>query len=183
MRIAFTGDLGYELHMSVEYQRSICHALKQAGSDLVLCGARALDSLRLEKGYGRWGTDFTADTTPIEAGLDRFVAMDKGQFIGRDALIKTHNTGPRYRLVTLLVDADGADCTGNKPVLKNGEVVGTVSSGGFGHHVGESIALADIDPQVDPVDDDFDVEILGVLRRARIAPQAPFDPLNERLRG
>ena len=183
MRIAFTGDLGYELHMSVEYQRSICHALKQAGSDLVLCGARALDSLRLEKGYGRWGTDFTADTTPFEAGLDRFVAMDKGQFIGRDALLKTHNTGPRYRLVTLLVDADDADCTGNKPVLKNGEVVATVSSGGFGHHVGESIALADIDPQVDPVDDDFDVEILGVLRRARIAPQAPFDPLNERLRG
>ncbi len=185
MRIAFTGDLGYELHMGVEYQRSIYHALKQAGSDLglVLCGARALDSLRLEKGYGRWGTEFTADTTPFEAGLARFVAMDKGHFIGRDALLKAHNTGPRYRLVTLLVDADDADCTGNEPVLKNGEVVGTVSSGGFGHHVGKSIALAYIDPQVDPADGNLDVEILGAMRCARIAPQEPFDPLNERLRG
>ncbi len=77
----------------------------------------------------------------------------------------------------------GADCSGNEPVLKNGEVVGTVSSGGFGHHVGESIALAYIDPQVNPADGDLDVEILGVMRRARIAPQTPFDPLNGRLRG
>ncbi len=185
MRIAFTGDLGYEIHMGAEYQRSIYLALKEAGADLGLtpCGARALDSLRLEKGYGRWGSEFTADTTPFEAGLDRFVAMDKGDFMGREALLKAHNSGPRYRLVTLLVEADDADCTGNEPVLRDGGVVGVVSSGGFGHHVGESIALAFIDPALDSTAGTFEVEILGVMRRARIVPQAPFDPQNERLRG
>ncbi len=185
MRIAFTGDLGYEIHVGRDDLQSLYRALKTAGEDLELaaCGARALDSLRLEKGYGRWGAEFTADTTPFEAGLGRFVAMDKGDFIGRDALRKAHNQGPRYRLVTLLVDADDADAWGNEPVLMNGEVVGTVSSGGFGHHVGRSIALAYLDPGIELASPSLHVEILGELRRARVASKAPFDPDNKRLLG
>lgn len=185
MRVAFTGDLGYELHMPAERQRAIYFALRAAGEDLglTLCGARALDSLRLEKGYGRWGAEFTADTTPAEAGLDRFVAMDKGDFMGREALARAGNRGPRHRLATLIVEADDADCWGNEPVLRNGEVVGVVSSGGYGHHVRRSIALAYLDPGL--VDDpgDLTVEILGETRPATIVREAPFDPANERLRG
>ena len=185
MRIAFTGDLGYEIHVGRDNLKALYCALTAAGTDvdLVACGARALDSLRLEKGYGRWGAEFTADTTPFEAGLGRFVAMDKGDFIGRDALLKAHNQGPRYRLCTLLVDADDADAWGNEPVLMNGGVVGTVSSGGFGHHVGHSIALAYLDPGIDLVSSSLHVEILGEPRRARLAPEAPFDPDNTRLLG
>ena len=108
--------------------------------------------------------------------------MDKGDFIGRDALRKAHNQGARYQLATLLVDADDADAWGNEPVLMNGEVVGTVSSGGFGHHVEQSIALAYLDPGIDPASP-LHVEILGVLRQARIASKAPFDPDNKRLLG
>ena len=185
MRIAFTGDLGYEFHVPAEHQRALYRALRAAGEDLglALCGARALDSLRLEKGYGRWGSEYTADTTPAEAGLDRFVAMDKGDFIGREALVRAGNEGPRYRIATMIVDAADADCWGNEPVLKNGEVVGVVSSGGYGHHVGRSIAMVYLDPDIAEDQGDLSVEILGEMRPATIAAEAPFDPANERLRG
>ncbi|MBC6440663.1 MAG: GcvT family protein [Rhodospirillales bacterium] len=185
MRIAFTGDLGYELHMPSEYQRTLYHALCAGGEDLglTLCGARALDSLRLEKGYGRWGTEFTADTTPQEAGMDRFVAMDKGDFIGREALIRAGNEGPRYRMATMVIDADGADCWGNEPVLQDGKLVGVVSSGGYGHHVNRSIAMVYLDPDLADDASGLTVEILGEMRSAAIASEAPFDPENARLRG
>jgi dimethylglycine dehydrogenase len=185
MRISFTGDLGYEIHLAAEYQRALFHALKAAGEDLgiTLCGARALDALRLEKGYGRWGSEFTADTTPEEAGLDRFVAMDKGDFVGREALVAAHNQGPRYRIATMIVDADKADCWGNEPVLQNGNVVGVVSSGGFGHHVDKSIAMVFLNPDMPEDPGPLEVEILGEMRSAHIVTEAPFDPENARLRG
>lgn len=185
MRISFTGDLGYEIHLAAEYQRALFHALMEAGKDLgiTLCGARALDALRLEKGYGRWGSEFTADTTPEEAGLDRFVAMDKGDFVGREALIAAHNTGPRYRIATMIVDATEADCWGNEPVLQNGKVVGVVSSGGFGHHVEKSIAMVFLNPDMPEDPGPLEVEILGEMRSAHIVTEAPFDPENARLRG
>jgi len=185
MRIAFTGDLGWELHVPAEYQRALFHALMEAGADLglTLAGSRALDSLRLEKSYGRWGTEFTADTTPREAGLDRFVAMDKGNFVGREALERADNEPPRYRLATLTVDTTEADCWGNEPVLQDGKVVGVVSSGGYGHHVDRSIAMVYVDPDLDAGAGDLTVEILGEMRQARVQPQALFDPENERLRG
>ena len=184
MRISFTGDLGYEIHLPAEYQRALYHALREAGEDLglTLCGARALDALRLEKGYGRWGSEFTADTTPEEAGLDRFVAMDKGEFVGRAALAKVHNEGPRYRMATVIVDAKDADCWGNEPVLKDGEVVGVVSSGGYGHHVDKSIAMVFLNPDLDDTTD-LSVEILGEMRPAQVVKEPPFDPENARLRG
>lgn len=185
MRISFTGDLGYEIHLAAEYQRTLFHALSKAGEDLglTLCGARALDALRLEKGYGRWGTEFTADTTPQEAGLDRFVAMDKGDFVGREALTKAHNKGPRYKLATMVVDADKADCWGNEPVLQNNKVVGVVSSGGYGHHVEKSIAMVFLNPDLAADAGDLEVEILGQMRPAKLLQEALFDPENKRLRG
>ena len=185
MRVSFTGDLGYELHMPAEYQMHVYDTLRKAGADmgLSLAGGRALDSLRLEKSYGRWGMEFTADTTPFEAGLDRFVKLDKGDFIGRAGLIASHNQGLRWKLVTMTVDADGADCWANEPVLLNGEVAGVVSSGGYGHVVDKSIALAYLNPDVDVSADGFAIEILGDMRPARVEPEALFDPANERLRG
>jgi len=185
MRIAFTGDLGYELHVPAEFQRALWHGLREAGADLglTLAGSRALDSLRLEKSYGRWGTEFTADTTPMESGLDRFVKLDKGSFIGREALERAGNEGPRYRLATLTVDTDKADCWGSEPVLQDGKVVGVVSSGGYGHHVDRSIAMVYVNPDLADDAGGLEVEILGEMRKAKLQPQALFDPGNERLRG
>jgi dimethylglycine dehydrogenase len=185
MRVSFTGDLGYELHVPAEYQMHLYDTLRKAGAEfgLTLAGGRALDSLRLEKSYGRWGLEFTADTTPFEAGLDRFVKLDKGEFVGRDGLAARHNQGLRWKLATMTVEADGADCWSNEPILLDGEVAGVVSSGGYGHVVGKSIALAYLYPDVDPTADGFAIEILGDMRPAKVEPEPLFDPKNERLRG
>ena len=184
LRVAYTGDLGYETHFPIAYQLALFEALRTAGADLglTLVGARAMDSLRLEKSYGRWGAEYTADTTPYEAGLDRFVRLDKGDFVGRDALQRRQNEGPRYVLVTLAVAADDADCVGNEPVWRNGDVIGAVTSGGFGHSVGQSIALAYVRPGLEPDGRDLAVEILGERRPARLVAGCLFDPQGARLR-
>lgn len=184
LRVAYTGDLGYEIHFPLADQPALFAAMLEAGRDLglVLVGARAMDSLRLEKSYGRWGAEYTADTTPQEAGLDRFVQLDKGEFVGRDALLRRQNQGPRYRLVTFTVDATDADCVGSEPVWHDGAVIGSVSSGGFGHTVGKSIALAYVKPGFDRPGDGFAVEILGEKRPAELVAHCLFDPAGARLR-
>lgn len=185
LRVAYTGDLGYEIHFPIEHQAPLFHAIREAGRDLglVLVGARAMDSLRLEKSYGRWGAEYTADTTPYEAKLDRYVRLDKGDFVGRDALLRSREERLRYSLVTLTVDAADADCVGSEPVWYDGRVVGSVSSGGFGHTVGRSIALAYVTPEFDRPGDGFAIEILGEKRAARLEARCLFDPDGLRMRG
>src|SRR5262249_62266804 len=115
-RINFVGELGWELHHPIEYQIGVYDALREAGRELGLVdfGLRAMDSLRLEKAYRAWGADINTEVTPLEAGLERFVAFDKGDFIGRDALLRQRREGLSKRLVTLSVDARDADCWGNE---------------------------------------------------------------------
>src|SRR5439155_10068900 len=141
LRVSYVGELGFELHHPLELQRTLSDRLSEAGADLGLVdfGYRALDSLRLEKAYRLWGADMSADYPPLEAGLERFVAFDKGDFVSRDALLARE---PRIRLSTLVVDADGADAHGYEPVHVGGELVAYVMAGGYGHTVSESIALA-----------------------------------------
>ena len=118
LRINFVGELGWELHHPIEYQTGLYDALKTAGAGLGLAdfGLRAMDSLRLEKAYRAWGADLNTEVTPLEAGLERFVAFDKGDFIGRDALLRQRREGVAKRLATLEVDAVDADCWGNEAV-------------------------------------------------------------------
>jgi len=184
LRVAYTGDLGYELHVPIERQAALYDALLAAGRDLglTLVGARAMDSLRLEKSYGRWGAEYTADVAPREAKLDRYVRLDKGEFVGRAALLRSRNEAPRYALVTLTVDVADADCVGNEPVWHDGEVVGAVSSGGFGHSVGKSIALAYVRPELERGGAEIAVEILGDKRPATLCETCLFDPAGLRLR-
>lgn len=189
LRVAYTGDLGYEIHFPIADQAALLAAFRKAGGELGLAfvGSRAMDSLRLEKSYGRWGGEYTADTTPYEAGLGRYVRLDKGEFIGRDALARRQNEGPRYCLVTLAVEVDDADCVGSEPVWHNGDVVGSVSSGGFGHSVGKSIALAYVRPDLalggSAAEGGFAVEILGEKRPAALVKGCLFDPAGARMRG
>ena len=133
LRVSYVGELGFELHHPLEHQGELYDRLCEAGADLGLrdFGYRALDSMRLEKAYRLWGADMSADYTPLEAGLERFVAFDKGEFVGREALLARR---PSIRLSTLVVDADGADAHGYEPVLADGELISYVMAGRLRAH-------------------------------------------------
>ena len=184
-RITFTGDLGYEIWMKPDYQLAIYDVLLEAGEDLGLrhFGGRALNSLRLEKGFGSFTREYTPDYTPFQAGLERFVDLRKNDFIGREALIEEQRTGPARKRVIFRVDANGVDALANEPVLCDGEAVGWVTSGGFCRHVNASIALGYVPSALAERTGGFAVEILGEMRDAVILPEPPFDPAGSRMRG
>ena len=183
-RLTFTGDLGYEMWVTPDYQPALYQALLREGADLGIrhVGLRALNALRLEKGFGTWAREYRPSYGPQEAGLARFVNLKKPGFIGRDAAARERDEGGKLRLVTLLVDAGDADVAGDEPVHYDGQTVGWVTSGGYGHFIGKSLALAYVPKHLAHANDAFAIEILGERRRAVISPDAPFDPAGERMR-
>ena len=189
-RINYSGDLGYELWVAPAYQRLLFDEIMAAGQDLGLrlFGMRALMSLRLEKSYGTWFREYRPIYTVPEAGLGRYVKLDH-EFIGRAAYEAELATGPKRRLVTFVVEPDPddpADVIGDEPVWHHDEVVGWVTSGGFGHSVGESIALGYVPTELSTPDgpggDGFEIEIIGRRRPARLQPEPLFDPGGLRMR-
>jgi 4-methylaminobutanoate oxidase (formaldehyde-forming) len=151
---------------------------------LVAGGYRAIDSLRLEKGYRVWGADITPDETPYEGGLGFCVKLDKeGGFVGRDALVEARERGPRRRLCCLTLEDPRSVALGNEPVRIGDEVVGRVTTGGYGYSVGRSIAYAYLPPdQTDPATE-VAVEIFGRWVRGEVGEEPLLDPAGERLRG
>jgi dimethylglycine dehydrogenase len=185
MRINFVGELGWELHHPIEYQRHIFGELMGAGAafDIGQCGMRAMDSLRIEKSYRMWGQDLTREYTAFEAGLDRFVALDKGSFTGREALLAQREKGVPQNFVTLEVhEVRDADPIGNEPLYRDGEMVGRATAGAYGHCVGKTLALAYVEPEAAALGTALEIEILGERRPATVIPHAPHDPDNARLR-
>ena len=184
-RVSFTGELGYEIYVRTQYQLAVYEALLAAGEDLGLThfGGRALNSLRLEKSFGGWTREYSPDYTPFMAGLGRLIKFDKDDFVGRDAALAQHNEQPGHVLTTLVVDVDGADAYGDEPVHAGDTIVGFVTSGGYGHCVGESIALAYLEPDAVSNGAEFGVEILGDIRKARVVPEALHDPSGGLMRG
>lgn len=185
-RVSFTGDLGYEIWVAAEYQRALDDLLVEAGRPLGLrrFGARALNAMRLEKGFGTWAREYRPLYGPDEAGLGRFVAFGKDAFVGREAAVaaRAEGGGP-LRLVGFMVEAHDADAIGDEPVWHEGRVVGWVTSGGFGHSVGQSLALGYVPKALATADADFAIEILGERRPARRLGGAAFDPQGKRMRG
>ena len=183
-RLAVTGELGYELNVPASEHRALYGALREAGADLGVrsIGGRALDSLRLEKGWGAWGAEYAQSYTPGMAGLDRHIAWDKGDFVGRDAALKERDTGSARVLVLLAIDAADADASGYEPVLAAGKRVGFVTSGAYGHSVRQSLALAYVDRAVAAEAPPLQVKIIGERRDARLLPEPPYDPKGHRLR-
>jgi dimethylglycine dehydrogenase len=189
-RISLSGELGYEVTVRAPEQRTLLADLRNAGEPhgMKLIGDRAIDSLRLEKGYGIWSAEFTQAYTPAMSGLDRFVAFDKEDFIGRDAVVAAHESDPAQRLCLLSVDSADADASGDEGVWLSGKLVGFTTSGAYGHHVGMSLALAYVDTGL--VNDARDghgteliVDIVGEPCPARILADPPYDPSGSRLRG
>jgi dimethylglycine dehydrogenase len=185
LRVNYVGELGWELHAPVEHMASIYDQLWQAGEKHGIrdFGMYAMDSMRLEKCYRGWKGDLTHEYTPFMASLDRFVDLTKSEFMGKAALLKEHNNGPRERFVPLLLeDAGTADALYCSSVFQGKDVVGLVGSGGYGHSIGKSIALAYIRTDLAKPGMALDVEIFGERRRAVVAQEPLYDPTNARLR-
>jgi dimethylglycine dehydrogenase len=183
LRVSFTGDLGWELHCTEADQPRLYAALLEAGRPLGAgpVGSRALMSLRVEKGYGSWGRDYSPEYWPQETGLAGLIKMDK-EFLNKAAYAALADTPPREVLRTLVIEATTADATGNEPIFDlEGRPAGKVSSGTYGYHVGQSLALAYLRPDI-AAGTELDVMVLGRPHRAWVLEGAAFDPEGKRLR-
>ncbi|MBT9369455.1 FAD-dependent oxidoreductase [Rhizobium sp. CSW-27] len=177
-RVSYTGDLGYEIWMRPEYQRHVFETLMEAGKPfgIRLFGLRALNALRLEKSYGSWSREYRPLYGPLEAGLGRFVALKKeANFIGKMAAIEEKLSGGALRLVTFTVKARDADVLGDEPISLNGEVVGWVTSGGYAHAAGCSVAMGYVPKAHAAVRDGWQIELLGEMLEATLQPVPLFD--------
>jgi len=179
LRVTFTGELGWELYCPTEFGAALWRTLWEAGSPhgLAAGGYRAIDTLRLEKGYRVWAADITPDETPHEAGLGFCVAKDK-EFAGRDAL---EGREPAKRLRCLVLEDPRSVALGNEPVRVEGEIVGRVTTGGYGYTVGRSIAYAYLPPDHE-VGAAVEVDIFGRWVAGEVAAEPLFDPRGERVR-
>ena len=185
-RVSYTGDLGYEIWMAPEYQRHVFHALMDAGAEfgIGLFGNRALNALRLEKNYGSWAREYRPIYGPLEAGLDRFVAYSKeADFIGKAGALAERASGGKLRLRAFVMEADDADVIGDEAIWFGGAVRGWVTSGGFAHNAGKSVAMGYVPKEIADESGDFEIELLGRRHRARIQATPLFDANFERMRG
>ena len=185
LRVTYVGELGWELYCPAEYGVGLWRALWAAGEPhgMVAGGYRAIDSLRLEKGYRVWGADITPDETPYEGGVGFCVKLDKeGGFIGRDALAQAKEQGPRTRLACIVLDDARSVALGNEPVRIDGEIRGRVTTGGYGYTVERSIAYAYVPPDRAEPGTPVAVEIFGRWIEGEVAAEPLFDPKGERIR-
>ena len=186
LRVNFVGALGWELHFPIEYAHHLFDALFEAGRShgIGMVGMRAMESLRMEKSYRMWGSDMTPDYTPFEAGLDRFVRMNKGPFIGREALEKQLAAGVPNRFVTLEVHGvKDADPLGNEPLFeRGGRIIGRATSGYYGHCLKKSLAIGYARSEFAQPGTELTIEILGERKQATVLRESPYDPDNLDLR-
>ena len=185
LRVNFVGELGWELHHPIEMQNYIFDLLMDAGEafDLKPFGIRAMDSLRVEKSYRLIPRELSIEYAALESGLQRFVHLNKGPFVGANALADWQQRGFSNQYVTMEVhDITDADARGSEPIYNDGEIVGRATSGNYGWRVGKSLALAMVPPALSDLGTELEIEILGNRHRATIIEESPFDPENKRLR-
>lgn len=180
MSVSFSGELAYEIHVPNAHLYAAYLALRQAGEahGMRLFGSRAVESMRMEKGYLHWKADILTEFDPFETGLERFVKLDKGDFIGRKELIARKEAEERKKRVILRIDARNAPAHAGASVMQNGSVVGTVTSGDWGHRVGANLAYAFVDRSVLSNSDGLTVDILGTAFAAVLETTPLYDPDN-----
>lgn len=176
-RISFSGELGYEIYCKPQYLLRLTTAIEEAGADLEYrwYGARALMSMRLEKGWGVWTLEFRPDFDAVESGMDGFINWKK-DFVGKTATQAIRDTGPKQKLVTLTIEVDDIDVSNDEAILKDGQAVGYVSSGGFGHRAGKSLAMGYVTVANAVPGTALQVEILGKFYDAEVLDGPIYDP-------
>jgi dimethylglycine dehydrogenase len=185
LRVGYVGELGWELHVPLPQLGQVYDVVWKAGEAHGIrdFGVYAMDSLRMEKGYRGWKGDITREYTPAMAGLDRFVALEKGEFTGRAALLRERETGPKEQLVLLALEEPGEyDAPSCSTVWQGDARVGIVATSAFGHHVGRSLSLAYVRPELAEVGTRLAIEICGRFVAAEVVPDPLYDPANARLR-
>ena len=175
-RISFSGELGFEIYCRPQYLLRLAEAVEAAGSDLGYrwYGARALMSLRLEKGWGVWTLEFRPDFNAVESGMDAFINWKK-DFVGKEATLAAKEAGPNRQLVTMVIDVDGIDVSGDEAILHDGKAVGYVSSGGYAHRVGRSMAMGYVGSAHAAPGTRLQVEILGQMFGAEVLGAPIYD--------
>ncbi len=185
LRVSYVGELGWELYASADMGLRLWDLLYGAGRPLgVIAGGRgAFSGLRLEKGYRLWGTDMTTEHDPYEAGLGFAVKPDKGDFLGKEELLRRKEAGPRRKLTCLLLDDPGVVVMGSEPVYSDGAAIGYVTSAAYGYSIGQSIAYAWLPPGLSEEGSKVEVEYFGERHGAMVAKEPLFDPAMKRMRG
>ena len=183
LRVTYVGELGWELYCPAEFGLRLWDTIWEAGrgKGLVAGGYKAVDSLRLEKGYRVWGSDISPESDPYQSGLGFFVKLDKGDFIGRSALLKKREAPAPTKLACLVLDDPRSVALGSEPVRIAGEVVGRVTSGGYGYTVGKSIAYAYV-PSSAAIRTPVEVEIFGTWVAGQVAKEPLYDPRGTKIR-
>ena len=182
-RLSVTGELGFEIHCQASEHIALRRLLLHAGADLGVkeFGSNALLSLRMEKSFGIWSKEFTQDYTPGETGMDRWIDWSK-TFIGKAAAQAERQSGARRALVTLAIDSDDAEVAGYEPVCKDGQRIGFVTSGAYGHTLQKSLAMALVTPDCAADGTELSVYVVGVEKPAKVLPPSPYDPKGKAMR-
>jgi dimethylglycine dehydrogenase len=187
LRVNFVGELGWEFHHPIEQQIALFDLLMEAGQEFGIrpYGIKAMSSLSIEKSYRLVPRELSIEYNAYESGLDRFVHPNKGQFIGRDAVVEAKQKGLTWNFVTMEVhgvtDKD-SDARGSEPLYHNGQLIGRATNGGFGFRVNKSLALGMVRPEHSAVGTELEIKILGKLFKATVIPESPYDPENKTLR-
>ena len=181
-RLSFSGELGFEIYCRPQFLLLLSEAIEEARADLDYrwYGARTLMSLRLEKGWGAWGLEFRPDFNAVEAGMDVFINWNK-DFVGKEATARFRDEGVDRKLVTLTVDTP-MDVTLDEAVLVNDAAVGYITSGGYAHHVGKSMAMAYVAAEHAAAGTVVNVEIMGEMYPAEVQGAPLYDPNGGRMR-
>ncbi len=183
-RVTYVGELGWEFYCPMEYGLRLWDTLWEAGKPegVVAAGYKAIDTLRLEKGYRYWSGEITPDYTPYEAGLGFAVKLDKGNFIGKEALVKQKGEGIKQKLCTLVLSDDRTIALGKEPIRADGRIIGWVASGGFGYSVNKSLAYAYLPMEHAKVGTKLEIECFGEQVGAEVTQSVLWDPKGERIK-
>jgi dimethylglycine dehydrogenase len=187
LRVNFVGELGWEFHHPIEQQIALFDALMEAGKEFGIrpYGIKAMSSLSIEKSYRLVPRELSIEYNAYESALDRFVHPNKGQFIGRDALVEAKQNGLGWNFITMEVHGVGdgdSDARGSEPLYRNGQLVGRATNGGYGFRVSKSLALGMVKPEHSAIGTELEIKILGKLFKATVIPESPYDPENKALR-
>lgn len=184
MGVSFSGELAYEIHVPNASLYAAYKALRKAGEahGLKLFGARAVESMRMEKGFLHWKADLITEFDPFETGLERFVKLEKSEFNGKEALKQRLSEGPRKKLVTLKIDTDKAAARGGASLMEGDRVVGTITSGDWGYRTGLNLAFAFVETGFADIGAKMMLDLCGDLIGAQVIASSPYDPTHERMR-